>query len=150
LLTGNRIWRERLLQVGVLEEIECTSLGLTGVLLISTGLGWYLRKVSPYDNYENFFFKIPVGLTGDCFERYNLRTEEMRQSGNIMQQNLQSLPVGAIKVDSRNVSTASRTFMKLSMEALIQHFKFFTNGYKVDYRWECKTCAGKNKSARVF
>jgi len=131
LLTGARIWKERLLKVGYISEIECISLGLTGVLLRSTGNAWDLRKVMPYDSYESFWFGVPVGKIADCYERYCMRAEEMRQAAIIMQQTVDSLPLGAIKSDNRSISSSSRITMKTSMETLIQHFKFFTGGYNV-------------------
>jgi NADH-quinone oxidoreductase subunit D len=100
-------------------------------MLRASGVAWDLRRAQPYDGYEKYDFQIPVGKTGDCYARYLVRVEEMRESVKIIKQVLNTLPSGPVKVDDRKVSPPSRAEMKTSMEALIHHFKLFTEGYHV-------------------
>jgi NADH:ubiquinone oxidoreductase subunit D len=109
---------------------ECLSLGLSGVLLRSTGVSWDLRKTQPYEVYHQTPFSVPCGVTGDSYERYCLRVEEMRQSCQIMFFCISHIPVGSIHSDNRLFS-GSRQNMKTQMEALIKHFKFFSGGFSV-------------------
>jgi len=131
LLTENRIWKQRLVDVGVLSSEQALDWGLTGPLLRSTGLSWDLRKSQPYDIYTKLRFFIPIGKRGDCYDRYCIRIEEMRQSLIIILQCLNMLPVGNIKCDDQKIAPPFRFEMKKSMEALIHHFKLYTEGYSV-------------------
>lgn len=131
LLTENRIWKQRLIDVGVLTLEQALDWGLTGPLLRSTGLAWDLRKTQPYDIYSNIQFEIPIGYKGDCYDRYSIRIEEMRQSLKIILQCLNEMPLGFIKTDDRKIVPPARFLMKQSMEALIHHFKLHTEGYSV-------------------
>ena len=131
LLTENRIWKQRLVDVGVISSEQALDWGLTGPLLRSTGLSWDLRKSQPYDIYNKLSFFIPIGKRGDCYDRYCIRIEEMRQSLIIILQCLNMLPVGNIKCDDQKIAPPFRFEMKRSMESLIHHFKLYTEGYSV-------------------
>lgn len=131
LLTENRIFKQRTVDIGVVTTQEALDWGFTGPVLRASGLAWDLRKSQPYDVYAQMDFDIPVGHTGDCYARYLVRMEEMRQSLKIMQQCLRDMPQGPIKSDDYKVTPPPRAEMKDSMEALIHHFKLFTEGYHV-------------------
>jgi len=133
LLSENRIWRARLEGVGFISAYQAQLLGFTGVLLRGSGLCWDLRKDLPYENYGDYVFNVPVSSRGDCYGRYLLRVEEMRQSLRIMHQCLQDLVTvsGAVKVDNFKVIPPSRSMMKHSMEALIHHYKFYSEGFAI-------------------
>ena len=132
LLTENRVWKQRTVDIGVMSREEALAWGFTGPMLRSSGVPWDLRKAQPYDVYDRIDFDVPVGLTGDCYARYLVRMEEMRQSNRIMRQCLQDMPKdGPIKVEDHKVAPPPRGEMKRSMEALIHHFKLYTEGYHV-------------------
>lgn len=131
MLTGNRIWKQRLVDIGVVTADEALDWGFTGVMLRGSGVAWDLRKNQPYDIYEQMDFQVPVGSRGDCYDRYLIRVEEMRQSLRIILQCLQEMPQGEIKTDDRKITPPSRTHMKTSMESLIHHFKLYTEGFIV-------------------
>jgi len=131
LLTTNRIWKERLVDIGVVTSKEAIDWGFSGVMLRGSGIPWDLRKIQPYDIYENIEFSIPVGTNGDCFDRYLIRVEEMRQSLFIIRQCLNLMPTGHIKTFNKKFTSPSRIEMKQSMESLIHHFKYFTEGINV-------------------
>jgi len=131
LLTNNRIWKARLIDVGVVSAKQALDYGFSGVMLRGSGIAWDLRKVQPYDAYDQLDFDVPVGRHGDCYDRYLIRCEEMRQSIRLILQCLNKMPDGEIKVDDHKVSPPSRSEMKESMESLIHHFKLFTEGYSV-------------------
>jgi len=131
LLTNNRIWKYRLVNVGMITQEQAFSFGFSGVLLRSTGINWDLRKTTPYEIYSNLDFTIPVGTTGDCYDRYLLRIEEMRQSLFIIKQCLDALPEGQINIDNKKISIPDRANMKQSMEALIHHFKLYSEGVSI-------------------
>jgi len=131
MLTNNRIWKQRLVDVGVVTAEEAHNWGFTGVMLRGSGVAWDLRKTLPYDGYEQFHFDVPVGTRGDCYDRYLIRVEEMRQSLAIIMQCLNALPTGPIKSDDKKLTAPSRAQMKKSMEALIHHFQFYTEGFAV-------------------
>ena len=128
LLTNNRIWKKRLVDIGVINAKNALEYGFTGVLLRSTGINWDLRKSISYDIYNNLEFKVPVGKNGDCYDRYLLRVEEMRQSLHILMQCIQKISNGPVKIDNNKIIAPSRAKMKYSMEALIHHFKICTEG----------------------
>jgi len=131
LLTDNRIFRQRTVDIGVATAAEAQDWGFSGPMLRGSGIPWDLRKAQPYDGYEKYEFDIPIGKNGDCFDRYMVRMEEMRQSLKIMEQVLAALPGGPVKVNDRKIAPPPRAEMKRSMEALIHHFKLYTEGYHV-------------------
>lgn len=131
LLTNNRIFKQRTVDIGVVTKEQALDWGFTGPCLRASGVAWDLRKSQPYDVYAKMDFDIPVGKTGDCYARYLVRMEEMRQSLKIMQQCIREMPEGEIKTNDYKVSPPPRAEMKNSMEALIHHFKLFTEGYHV-------------------
>jgi len=128
LLTNNRIWQRRLINIGVLTKPLAFSLGFSGVLLRSTGICWDLRITQPYEIYNQINFQIPIGYTGDCYDRYLIRIQEMRESLKIIYFCLQKLPNGSIRAENIKTINPSRFNLKNSMEALINHFLFFTKG----------------------
>ena len=128
LLTKNRIWRQRLLNVGIISSKFASSFGFTGVLLRSTGIQWDLRKNMPYEVYSKINFKIPYSVNGDCYDRYLLRIEEMRQSNQIILSVLNNIPAGQIKVENYKFVPPVRKQTKVSMESLIHHFKLYSSG----------------------
>jgi len=131
LLTDNRIFKQRNVDIGIVSKQEALDHGFSGVMLRGSGVPWDLRKSNPYECYEDFEFKIPVGKNGDCYDRYLCRIEEMRESINIMVQALNKLPKGPIMTLDTKVGPPKRREMKMSMEALINHFKLYTEGYHV-------------------
>ena len=133
LLTDNRIWKQRTVGIGVVSAERALQLGFTGPMLRGSGVEWDLRKKQPYAVYDQLDFAIPVGKEGDCYDRYLVRVEEMRQSAKIMQQCIDWLRVnpGPVQVDNAKIVPPSRIDMKDDMEALIHHFKLFTEGYCV-------------------
>jgi len=128
LLTNNRIWKTRLVDIGVLGSKEALSYGFTGVLLRSTGINWDLRKHKSYDAYNNVDFSVPVGKNGDCYDRYLMRVSEMRESLKIIEQAILQIPTGLVKVMDKKIVAPSRAQMKYQMESLVHHFKYFTEG----------------------
>jgi NADH dehydrogenase (ubiquinone) Fe-S protein 2 len=131
LLTENRIWRQRLKNIGIITKKEAESLGFSGVMVRGSGINHDLRKDQPYEIYEDLEFQIPIGQNGDSFDRYQIRVEEMRQSLNIIDQVLNKIPGGPVKTDNQKIIGHSRAAMKNSMEALIHHFKLYTEGFIV-------------------
>ena len=128
LLTNNRIWKQRLVDIGVVNKEDALNLGFSGVMLRGSGLAWDLRVSQPYESYKELSFNIPVGLNGDCFDRYVIRILEMRESLSIIKQCLELIKEGPIKLFNSKVCPPSRSSMKNSMESLIHHFKLFTEG----------------------
>jgi len=131
LLTNNRIWKQRLVDVGVVSSSEALDLGFSGVLLRGSGISWDLRVAAPYDSYEDFSFNIPVGSQGDCYDRYLIRMEEMRESLKIVKECIAKFPSGPSKIGDYKHVAPGRSEIKSSMEALIHHFKFFSSGFDV-------------------
>ena len=133
LLTDNRIWKQRTVDVGIVSPERALALGFTGPMLRGSGIPWDLRKKQPYEVYNELEFDIPVGVTGDCYDRYLVRIEEMRQSAKIIQQCVDWLKVnpGPVIVDDPKLVAPDRSSMKGDMESLIHHFKLFTEGYCV-------------------
>jgi NADH dehydrogenase (ubiquinone) Fe-S protein 2 len=129
LLTYNRIWRQRLVNIGRVTLQEAKDWGFTGVLLRGTGYAWDLRKMQPYDIYPYLNFSIPVGKNSDCFDRYVLRIEEMRQSLKILDQCLTHFPQGIICADDLKIMPPTREELKFSMESTIHHFKLYSEGF---------------------
>jgi NADH-quinone oxidoreductase subunit D len=133
LLTGNRIWKQRTVDIGIVSPEQALAWGMSGPMLRGSGIEWDLRKKQPYARYAEVDFDVPVGVTGDCYDRYLVRVEEMRQSNRIIQQCVRWLRANPGPVMLRNFKVAppSRVEMKDDMEALIHHFKLFTEGYTV-------------------
>lgn len=131
LLTGNRIWKQRLVDIGVVSAKDAKDWGFSGVMLRGSGVSWDLRKTQPYDVYSSIDFDVPVGTNGDCFDRYLIRIEEMRQSLRIISQCINSIPEGPVKSSDAKIVTPSRSQVKNSMESLIHHFKLHTEGFSV-------------------
>jgi NADH-quinone oxidoreductase subunit D len=133
LLTDNRIWKQRTVGIGVVTPERALALGLTGPMIRSSGIEWDLRKKQPYEVYDKIDFDIPVGVNGDCYDRYLVRMEEMRQSNRIIKQCVDWLRVnpGPVISNDHKVAPPSRAGMKENMEELIHHFKLFTEGFHV-------------------
>jgi NADH dehydrogenase (ubiquinone) Fe-S protein 2 len=131
LLSANRIWKQRLVDVGVVSYKAAQNWGFSGVMLRGSGINWDLRKSQPYEIYSSIDFAIPVGKNGDCFDRYQVRIFEIKQSLNIILQCLEQIPRGLIKTNNFKSSAPAKFEIKQSMEALIHHFKTFTNGFSV-------------------
>jgi NADH-quinone oxidoreductase subunit D len=131
LLTDNRIWKQRTVGIGVVSPERALQLGFTGPMIRGSGIEWDLRKKQPYAAYDKMDFDIPVGVNGDCYDRYLVRVEEMRQSNRIIRQCIDWLRrhPGPVAVDDHKIMPPSREAMKDDMEALIHHFKLFTEGY---------------------
>lgn len=131
LLTDNRIWKQRTVDIGIVTPERALQLGFTGPMLRGSGIEWDLRRKQPYETYSKLDFKIPIGVNGDCYDRYLVRMEEMRQSNDIIKQCiawLRSNP-GPVMVDNHKMAPPSRGEMKMGMEELIHHFKLFTEGF---------------------
>ena len=131
MLTSNRIWKQRLVDIGVVSAKDALNWGFSGVMLRGSGINWDLRKVQPYDVYNKMLFKVFVGINGDCYDRYLIRVNEMRESLKIMEQCLNGIPFGPIKIDDHKIVPPSREHIKQSMESLIHHFKFYTEGVSI-------------------
>ena len=133
LLTDNRIWKQRTVGIGVVNAEDAMNLGLTGPMLRGSGVAWDLRKKQPYEVYDRMDFDIPVGVTGDCYDRYLVRMQEMRESNRIIKQCVEWLRVnpGPVITENHKVAPPARKEMKTAMEDLIHHFKLFTEGFKV-------------------
>jgi len=131
LLTGNRIWKQRLVDIGVVSAKDAKDWGFSGVMLRGSGVSWDLRKTQPYDVYSSIDFDVPVGTNGDCFDRYLIRIEEMRQSLRIISQCINTIPEGPVKSSDAKIVAPSRSQVKNSMESLIHHFKLHTEGFSV-------------------
>jgi len=128
MLTENRIWKQRLVDIGVVTADDACQWGFSGVMLRGSGVHWDLRKSQPYEIYDKLKFEIPVGTNGDCYDRYLIRVFEMKESLKIIEQCLNSMPLGYIKTNDLKISPPTRNEMKQSMEALIHHFKMYTQG----------------------
>jgi len=133
LLTDNRIWKQRTVNIGIVTPEDAMQFGFSGAMLRGSGVEWDLRKKQPYEVYDKLDFQIPLGVTGDCYDRYLVRVEEMRQSNLIIQQCIRWLNEnpGPVMTDNPKLAPPVRTEMKEDMEALIHHFKLFTEGYSV-------------------
>jgi len=128
MLTTNRIWKQRLVDIGIVTKKEACDWGFSGVMLRGSTISWDLRKNQPYEVYDKMEFDVPIGKNGDCYDRYLIRVQEMRESLKIIQQCLNNMPLGPIKLDDHKITSPSRLDMKQSMESLIHHFKLYTEG----------------------
>jgi NADH-quinone oxidoreductase subunit D len=131
LLNDNRVFKQRLVDIGIVTDEQALDWGFTGPVLRASNVAWDLRKAQPYEVYADMDFDIPVGKNGDCYDRYLVRMAEMRQSARIIRQCLDRMPDGPIKVQNHKITPPRRSEMKQSMEALIHHFKLYTEGYHV-------------------
>ncbi|MCH2549446.1 MAG: NADH-quinone oxidoreductase subunit D [Alphaproteobacteria bacterium] len=131
LLTGNRIFRQRTVDIGIINADEAQDWGMSGPVLRASGVPWDLRKSQPYDIYDRVDFDVPVGKTGDCYARYLVRVAEMRESLRIIKQCIKDMPEGPVISQDHKITPPPRSEMKYSMEALIHHFKLYTEGYHV-------------------
>ncbi len=133
LLKENRIWKQRNVDIGIVDKEAALAWGFTGPMIRGSGVAWDLRKTQPYDVYDKMDFDIPVGVTGDCYDRYLVRVEEMRQSNEIIKQCVTWLAEnsGPVTIDDYKLTSPPRAAMKEDMEALIHHFKYFSEGYHV-------------------
>lgn len=131
LLSANRIWKQRLVDIGRVSSKAAENWGFSGVMLRGSGINWDLRKSQPYEIYSSINFFVPVGKNGDCFDRYQVRILEIKESLNIILQCLEQMPRGLIKTNNFKSSAPAKFEIKQSMEALIHHFKIFTNGFSV-------------------
>jgi NADH-quinone oxidoreductase subunit D len=133
LLTDNRIWKQRTVNIGVVTPERAMQLGFSGPMIRGSGIAWDLRKKQPYEVYADLDFDIPVGVNGDCYDRYLVRVEEMRQSNRIIRQCVDWLRAnpGPVMTDDRKIRQPRREEMKGDMESLIHHFKYFTEGFSV-------------------
>ena len=131
LVTNNRIWKQRTVDIGVVTAEQAQAWGFTGPMLRGSGVAWDLRRSQPYEVYSELEFDIAIGKNGDCYDRYLLRMEEMRQSLRIIRQCIEKMPQGEVVTGDPKIAPPRRGLMKQSMEALIHHFKLYTEGYKV-------------------
>ena len=132
LLTENRIFKQRLVAVGVVSKQQALDWGFSGPMIRGSGLAWDLRKSQPYEVYGDLDFDIPIGVNGDSYDRYLIRVQEMRESVKIIKQCIEKIPSGEISTDDKKISPPKRADMKTSMESLINHFKLYTEGYHVN------------------
>jgi len=132
LLTENRIWKQRLVDVGIVKLKDAQDWGFSGVMLRGSGIKWDLRKTQPYDIYDKLKFNIPVGTNGDCYDRYLIRLLEMRESLKIIEQCINNIEIGVSKNSNKKITPPSRKDIKTSMESLTHHFKLFTQGFNVE------------------
>ena len=131
LLTDNRIFKQRNVDIGIVTKQEALDYSFSGVMLRGSGVPWDLRKSQPYESYQDFNFKIPIGKNGDCYDRYLCRMEEMRESVKIIKDCIKKMPTGPVKSIDGKVVPPKREDLKNSMEALIHHFKLFSEGFRV-------------------
>ncbi|MDX8393182.1 MAG: NADH-quinone oxidoreductase subunit D [Mariprofundales bacterium] len=133
LLTENRIWKQRTVDIGIVDKQAALDWGFTGPMIRGSGIAWDLRKTQPYDAYEHVEFDVPIGKTGDSYDRYLVRVEEMRQANRIIQQCIKWLAAnpGDVKVDDPKLTSPARGEMKADMESLIHHFKYYSEGFHV-------------------
>ena len=131
LVANNRIFKQRNVDIAVVNREDAIKWGFSGPMIRGSGIPWDLRKSQPYDAYDKVDFDVPVGTSGDCYDRFMVRVEEVRQSARIMKQCLAQMPEGPVMATDRKVTPPKRGEMKRSMEALIHHFKLYTEGYHV-------------------
>jgi len=131
LVSDNRIFKQRTVDIGIVSAEDAVDFGFTGPMLRASGVKWDLRKEEPYEIYDKLDFEIPVGKNGDCYDRYFVRVEEMKESLKIIHQCIDNIPKGHVMIQNNKVTPPKRKLMKTSMESLIHHFKLYTEGYKV-------------------
>ena len=131
LVSDNRIFKQRTVDIGIVSAEDAVDFGFTGPMLRASGVKWDLRKEEPYEIYDKLDFEIPVGKKGDCYDRYFVRVEEMKESLKIIHQCIDNIPKGHVMIQNNKITPPKRMLMKTSMESLIHHFKLYTEGYKV-------------------
>jgi len=131
MLTNNHIWKQRLVDVGVVTHSDCKEWGFSGPLLRGSGVAWDLRKTQPYEIYNEIPFDIPIGTSGDCYDRYLIRVQEMREACKIIDFCLNNIVEGPVQTTNKKLMNPNKNAIKKSMEALIHHFKYFTKGFLV-------------------
>jgi len=131
LLTENRIFKQRMVEIGIVSKQQALDWGFSGPMIRGSGIAWDLRKSQPYEVYGDLDFDIPIGKNGDSYDRYLIRVEEMRQSVKLIKQCIERMPKGAVVTDDPKIAPPKRADMKQSMEAMINHFKLYTEGYHV-------------------
>lgn len=131
LLNDNRIWKQRLVGIGVVSQKNAMNYGFSGPMMRGSGIAWDIRKSAPYDVYDEMDFDVPIGKSGDCYDRYLVRVEEMYQSLKIVKQAIDKMPTGPVKTLDHKITPPRRADMKDDMESLIYHFKLYTEGYNV-------------------
>lgn len=131
LLNNNRVWKQRLVDVGIVTQKQAMDWGFSGPMLRGSGIEWDLRKTNPYEVYDQMDFDVPIGKNGDCYDRYLVRVEEMYQSVRIIDQCIKKMPKGEVRSLDTKISPPKRSDMKNSMEDMIHHFKLYTEGYNV-------------------
>jgi len=131
LVSDNRIFKQRTVDIGIVSAKDAVDFGFTGPMLRASGVKWDLRKEEPYEIYDKLDFEIPVGKNGDCYDRYFVRVEEMKESLKIIHQCIDNIPKGHVMIQNNKITPPKRMLMKTSMESLIHHFKLYTEGYKV-------------------
>jgi len=139
LLSDNRIFKQRNVDIGIVTKQEALDYSFSGVMLRGSGVPWDLRKSQPYECYKDFDFKIPIGKNGDCYDRYFCRMEEMRESNKIIKECIKKMPTGPVKSIDGKITPPKRKDIKTSMESLIHHFKLFSEGFRVP-KGEIYTC----------
>ena len=131
LVSDNRIFKQRTVDIGIVSAEDAVDFGFTGPMLRASGVKWDLRKEEPYEIYDKLDFEIPIGKNGDCYDRYFVRVEEMKESLKIIHQCIDNIPKGHVMIQNNKITPPKRMLMKTSMESLIHHFKLYTEGYKV-------------------
>ena len=131
LVSDNRIFKQRTVDIGIVSAKDAVDFGFTGPMLRASGVKWDLRKEETYEIYDKLDFEIPVGKNGDCYDRYFVRVEEMKESLKIIHQCIDNIPKGHVMIQNNKITPPKRKLMKTSMESLIHHFKLYTEGYKV-------------------
>jgi NADH-quinone oxidoreductase subunit D len=131
LLSDNRIFKQRTVDIGIVSSQDAIDFGFTGPMLRASGVKWDLRKEESYEIYDKLDFEVPVGGNGDCYDRYFVRVEEMKESLKIIHQCIDTIPKGIVMIRNNKIAPPKRKLMKTSMESLIHHFKLYTEGYKV-------------------
>lgn len=133
MLTKSRIWKQRLIEVGIVSQQKAIDWGFSGVMLRGSGISWDLRKQYPYEIYGDINFTVPLGSIGDCYDRYLVRIEEMKQSLLIIKHCLKNIPEGSVKTNNDKYTSPSRLEIKNSMESVINHFKYYTEGFSIPH-----------------
>ena len=150
MLTENRIWKQRLVDIGVVTQKDAYKWGFSGVMLRGSGVDWDLRKSQPYETYADLDFNVAIGVNGDCYDRYLIRIFEMKESLKIIKQCLNNIPTGIIKSDDNKITPPSRTEVKQSMESLIHHFKLYTQGFVVPFNETYTACEAPKGEFGVY
>ena len=150
MLTENRIWKQRLVDIGIVTQKDAYDWGFSGVMLRGSGVNWDLRKSQPYEVYSKLNFNVPIGVSGDCYDRYLVRIFEMKESLKIIKQCLNEIPTGLVKTDDNKITPPARSEIKQSMESLIHHFKLYTQGFVVPFNETYMACEAPKGEFGVY